>query len=787
MKVLDRKLLRECLQLRGQIISIAAVVACGIMSVVLMRGTYESLVISKDSYYRDYLLADVWAGLKRAPETVRPRIERLPGVARVETRVTLQALLDIEGRDEPARGLLKSLPRPGREALNRLHLTRGRYVAPGTRDEAIISEGFAEANGFEPGDTLDAIINGRLRTLSIVGVAISPEHVYEVPPGALYPEHERYGIVWMSRAVLGPAYDMDGAFNEVTLTLAPGADEREVIARLDRILERYGGLGAYGRENQPSYEIIEDELNGNRTTGTVMPAVFLAVAAFLLHIVLGRLIATQRTEIAVLKAFGYSNRQVGLHFLGFAAVSVALGAAVGSGAGIWLGNGMVNLYGDFFRFPVLEYHVRWPLFAIGFGVSALAAAIGAWGAVQRAVRLPPAEAMRPEPPARFKPGWIERFGLGAGLSASARMILRNVERQRARSGLSAIGVAFSVAILVIGLFMFDGVRFMMDLTFREIQREDLTILFHEPRGASIEYELARLDGVLRTEPFRVVPVRFRSRHLEHEGAITGVAAGTKLRRIVTTRGREHPLPPEGVLLSEALADKLRVRSGDLVHIEALEGERRTGLVPVSGTVDEPMGLSAYMDLDALTAFVRGGNVISGAYLRVAGDRVGALNQRLKELPVISGTASREAQFASFDERLAEGLLIGLTALLGFAGVIAVGVVYNGARISLSERGRELASLRVLGFRRREVAVLLLGEQGLITLVAIPIGWILGYVLSAFIATVMQSESYRIPLIITTRTYLWAALAVVVAAVLSGLLVRRRLDRMDLVTVLKTRE
>jgi putative ABC transport system permease protein len=785
--MLNRKLVRECVHLRGQIISIAAVVACGIMSVVLMRGTYESLVISQQSYYRDYLLADVWAGLKRAPETVRPRIERIPGVARVETRVTLLALLDIEGRQEPARGQFISLPRAGRESLNRLHLTRGRYVAPGTRDEAIISEGFALANDLKPGDSLDAIINGRLRTLAIVGVAISPEHVYEVPAGALYPDHERYGIVWMSRAVLGPAYDMDGAFNEVTLTLAPGANEQEVIDGLDRLLERYGGLGAFGRENRPSLEIVEDELAQNRTSGTVLPAVFLAVAAFLLHIVLGRLIATQRTEIAVLKAFGYSNRQVGKHYLGFAVVAVALGALVGSGTGIWLGNGMVRLYGDFFRFPELAYYVKWPLFAIGFAVSALAAGIGALAAVRGAVELPPAEAMRPEPPARFKPGWIERIGLGAGMSASARMILRNVERQPVRSMLSAVGVAFSVAILVIGLFMFDGVRFMMDLTFRQIQREDLTILFHEPRGAAIEYELGRLDGVLRIEPFRAVPVRFRSRHLEHEGAITGFAAGTKLRRIVTTRGREHPLPPEGVLLSQALADKLGVAAGGELFVEVLEGERRTGSIRVAGTVDEPMGLSAYMELDALTAFARGGDVISGAYLRVESDRLGALNQRLKELPVISGTASRAAQSASFDERLAEGLLIGLTALLGFAGVIAVGVVYNGARISLSERGRELASLRVLGFRRREVAVLLLGEQALITLLAIPLGWLLGYLLSAAISTALQSESYRIPLVITTATYLWAGLAVVIAAVLSGLLVRRRLDRMDLVTVLKTRE
>lgn len=787
MNAINRKLLREVWKHRGQMLSIGAVVAVGIMTVLVMRGSYESLVVSQEIYYREARFPDVWAQLERAPQSLARRIEELPGVAAVDTRVTFAATLDVPGVEAPALGRFVSIPEDHRPRLADLYLKTGRYVAPGRRNEVIVSENFALANDFVPGDTLRAIINGSYRDLEIVGTAISPEYTYAVPPGALYPDDERFGIVWMSREALGPAYDMEGAFNEVVLTLAPRADENHVVARLDRLLDPYGGLGAYTREDQPSHQILASELEQNRTMGTAIPAVFLLVAAFLLNIVLGRMIATQRTEIAVLKAFGYSNLEVGRHYLRFAMVAVMAGALVGIITGIWLGGAMVELYGDFFDFPQLRYEVAWNLVAVAFGVSALAAAFGALGAVRRAVGLPPAEAMRPAPPATFKAGFFERIGLGRVLPAAGRMILRGVERTPVRSLISAVGVAFAVVILVIGLFMFDGVAYMMDLQFRVAQREDLSLTFNQPLSQSVRHDLAHLDGVTHVEPFRSVPVRLRAGHRERETAITGIEPGSRLRRIVTAGGGTQPIPPEGIVLSAFLAEQLGLATGDEVTVEVLEGARRTAQVPVAGVVEDFLGVSAYMSLNALHRLVRGGRAISGAYLAVEEGERPALNARLKQLPAVASVAAPAQMLQSFEEQLAEGLFIGVFFILGFSGVIAVAVIYNGARVSLSERGRELASLRVLGFSRREVAVLLLGEQGLTTLLGIPLGWGLGYLLAAAVSAGLQTETYRIPLIINPSTFVWAAVITVAAAVLSGLIVRRRLDRMDLIEVLKTRE
>lgn len=787
MSALNRKLLREIWKHRGQMLSIAAVVAVGIMTVMTMRGAYESLLISRELYYKEARFPDIWVQLERAPESLHRRIQEIPGVASVDTRVTFIATLDVPRVDAPAMGRFVSIPEGQRPVLTDIHLKTGRYVTTGRRNEVIISENFALANNFVPGDTLEAVINGRLRHLEVVGTAISPEHTYAVPPGALYPEDERYGIIWMSRKALGPAFDMEGAFNEVALTLAPRANPNHVVEELDRLLEPYGGLGAYLREDQLSHQILDSELEQNRTTGTVIPIVFLSVAAFLLNIVLSRMIATQRTEIAVLKAFGYSNIEVGLHYLRFAMVAVLAGALIGILVGIQLGRNMVQLYGDFFDFPTLRYEASWSLISIATGVSALAAGIGALGAVRRAVTLPPAEAMRPEPPAAFRQGIFERLGLGHVLPAAGRMILRNVERKPMRSIFSAIGVAFAVAILVIGLFMFDGVQYMMDIQFRQAQREDLSLTFSRPLSQSVRFDLAHLDGVTRVEPYRIVPVRLHSGHLEKETAITGMEPGMQLRRIVTSSGGTHPLPPEGMVMSKVLANQLSIQAGDFITVEMLEGERRTTSVLVTGIVDDFMGVSAYMNLNALHRLTRGARSLTGAFLAVEPESRTSLNAHLKKLPAIAGVASPAQMLASFEQQLAEGLFISVFFILGFSSVIAIAVIYNGARIALSERGRELASLRVLGFSRREVAVLLLGEQAIITVFAIPLGFLLGYGLAAAVSAGLQTELYRIPLIVSGQTYLMSAAVTLIAALLSGLIVRRRLNRMNLIEVLKTRE
>lgn len=788
MSMLDRKLLRDLVHLRGQMIAVALVVACGIAVYVSMGSVLDSLRATRDAYYDEYHFADVFAGVKRAPERLGAEIARLDGVDRVETRVVVEVTLDVPGLGEPATGRLVSVPDREMPPLNRLYLRRGRYIEPGRNDQVIVGEAFADANHLEPGATIGAVINGRWKRLTVVGVALSPEYVYTLGGAATFvPDNRRFGVLWMGREGMAAAYDMDGAFNDLVLTVVRGAKVPDLIDRLDLMLKPYGSLGAYDRSDQMSDHFLRDELAQLRASAVLIPLIFLGVAIFLMNIVLTRLVATQRDQIAVLKAFGYDNAAIGLHFMKFALAAVLVGALLGTGVGIWLGKGLTHLYTRYYRFPLLRYVAGPEVIAWAVIISAVSGMLGAWRAVRRGASLPPAEAMRPEAPARFEPGFLERLPLGDILSTSGRMILRSLERNRTKAALTVLAIALSEGVLICGYFSYDSISFMIDLQFRAIQREDVMLLFNRPLPARALFDLRHLPGVTRTEPFRMVPARIRFAHHQRRLAIQGIDAGDDLRRILD-RNRHRALPPpEGVLLTTKLAEELGAGIGDSLTIEVLEGAQPVASVPITGTVDELLGVSVYMDRAALNRLMREGPTISGAFVAIDARHAEELNRALKVTPAVAGASFRSAGLESFDTMMSESQGTSRTILVIFAGVITFGIVYNSARISLSERGRELASLRVLGFSRREVAFMLLGEQTVLTVLAIPVGFAIGYLTSAGVILAMNGENYRIPLVITSATYGLAALAVIASAALSALMVRRRIYTLDIIEVLKTRE
>lgn len=786
---LDRKLLRDVWHLRGQVLAVALVVMCGVAVFLTMRGTYETLVNERADYYARYRFGDVFAGLKRAPESVAAQIAGLPGVQTVDTGIALEVTLDVPGLAEPATGQVISVPDHGRPLLNDLYIRRGRYIEPGARDEVLVSQAFAEANGLEPGARLGAVINGRWQRLTVVGIANSPEFIYVLRPSNNLPDHKRYGIVWMGREAVGHAYDMAGAFNRVVLGLSRGASEPGIIEALDRLLERYGSLGAYGREDQPSHKVISDEIDQNKVYGFVVSAIFLGVAAFIINIVLTRLVATQRDQIAVLKAFGYANRTVGLHYLELALVAVFLGVVLGLGLAAWLGGLLADMYRDFFSFPHFAWSVSGFGLAVGIGVSFVAAAVGAFGAVARAVRLPPAEAMRPEPPARFRPTIVERLGFQRWLSIGERIIVRNLERRPWKAVLSMTGIALAVAIIIAGRYGGDALDRIMDVQFRASQREDAVVEFVTPLSARARHAVGHLAGVTAAEPFRFVPVRLRFGHRERRAGILGLTPGGELRAIVGLDYRRFEPPPDGLLMSVKLAQSLGAVPGDMVTVEVLEGRRIHARLPLVGQVDDLVGVSAYMALPSLNRMLREGGALSGAFVRVDETKREAFFEAVKATPAIQGTSVKEATLANFRDVIARSLSIQTVINVLFASIIAFGVVYNSVRIALSERGHELASLRVLGFTQREIAFMLLGEQALLTLLAIPVGFALGYGICASVAASINAtqDTFRLPLVLSGETFAFAFFVVALASLVSGLLVWGRLQRLDLVAVLKTRE
>jgi len=788
---LHRKLLRDLWALKGQALAIALVMAAGVAILVMYRSTFASLRLTQETYYEQYRFGDVFASLERAPRSLEEAIASIPGVAQAETRVVHGVTLDIEGLNEPGMGRLISVPaRPAsgktRPRLNDLYLRQGRYPELGRSDEVIVSADFGDARELTLGDTVTAVLNGRRRTLKIVGLALSPEYVYSIRPGEFVPDPSRFGIFWMERRALAAAFDLEGGFNDVSLSLMRGAQVDEVIDRLDRLLEPYGALGAIPRSLQLSHWSVDSELRGLEGAGLIVPVIFMAVAAFLLNVVLRRIVSVQREQVAALKALGYSNRTIGLHYAQWALLVAAIGTLLGVLGGAWMGRGMARLYSQFYNFPDLQYRVAPLLVLAAFGVSLTAALVGAWGAVAGAIRLPPAEAMRPEPPALFRETLLERLGLRHLVSEPVRMILRNLERQPWRAGLSIVGIAFAGASLVMGSFTFDAVEALLDTQFNVAMRQDATVTFFLPVSARARYEMQRLPGVLSVEPQRAVPARLRHGHRSRQIGLQGMEAEARLQRIVDGKGRVVSLPPKGLLVSAKLAEILHLSPGEEVEVEVLEGSRPIRRIVVAALVDELMGTAVYMDNEALHSLMHEAS-FSSVVIQADSAGLDALYDHLKATPKVAGVMLRRATLENLESTMAQNLNIVTFFNILFASVIAFGVIYNNARISLSERGRDLASLRVLGFTRGEISFILLGELAVLTLVAIPLGMILGTLLSHLVIQAFENELYRIPLIISPRTYALSALTVIVASIVSALAVRRRLNRLDLIAVLKTRE
>lgn len=787
MKSLDRKLVRDIWRLKGQMTAIMMVLAAGVTLFVLTMSNYESLVLSRDRYYERHRFADVFGGCKRAPRSLLEKIAAIEGVKHAEGRILQEVNLDVPGFEDPVTGRMVSLPPDPTSGLNKPYLRAGRFPRLGVDDEILAGEVFMEAHGIQLGTRINAVINGRAKSLHIVGIVLSPEFIYVLKPGTLFPDNLRYGVFWMNQDSLEASLNMEGAFNDVTLKLSRNASADEAVYQLDALLEPYGGVRAFQRKDQPSHFFLDNEMQQLRSSGWFIPAVFFGVAVFLLNLVMARLIRAQREQIAVLKAFGYASSEIGLHYLKFVVAVVLLGNVVGIVAGGYLGSGLVKVYGSLYKFPDLSFILSSRTLVAAFLVSGLSACLGTLSTVRRAVLLPPAEAMKPEPPAHYKPTLLERFGFGRWMSVQMQMIMRNMERAPLRTLLSVVGISMATGLLVLGRVNVDALQALIRIQFQTIQREDMMVTFYEPNNYRAFFELQQLSGVAVAEPLRSVAVNLVFGQHEKQLSLQGVHHLPRMRRNLDKNMEPISMAPDGLMLDRYTAEKYGIRPGHAVTLEVLEGSRPVIQLPVVGLVEELIGGGVYMNMAKLHQALGEDRTVNGAFLLVDRNQWGGVLERLKHSPKVAGVTIADAALKGFMDTIAQSLLIMNVFNIIFAGIIAFGVVYNAAQMSVGERSRDLATLRVLGFTRAEISDILLGELALVTLAAIPFGLLLGTGMAYGAIADLQTDQFRIPFAVSLQSYAMAVFVVLVSALISALVVRRRLDKLDLMAVLKTRE
>ncbi len=787
MQPLNRKLTRDLWRMRGQVIAVAAVIASGVAVLSMSLSTTEALEETARAYYERYRFAHVFSRVQRAPEHMANRIRLLPGVQSVSTRVVKTAILDITGFEEPVIGQFASIPERGEPELNALALRAGRLPQPGHADEALLSEPFAEAHGLVPGSHLRAILNGHWRELEVVGLALSPEYVYTIGPGALMPDDLRFGVIWMGRKALQAAFDLDGAFNDISIGLLRGTDPDPIIRQVDELLSDYGGAGAYKRADQISNWFLMNEIKQLKTMSSILPVLFLIVAAFLTNMVLSRLITVERAEIGLLKAFGYRNSEIGLHYIKLTLAIAGIGIVLGWVGGYWFGLMNTRVYAEFYRFPFLLYEPGPNAFILAGVASLTAALLGTINTVLAVAALPPGEAMRPPAPTMFRQSPLARTRMFRLLDQPTRILLRQIVRWPLRSLVTSAGIGMAIGILIVSVQWLDAIDQIADVYFLQAQHNDITVGFAEARSADAEYNLSRLPGVITTEPMRTIATKIRFGSREERKMIRGVPPIQTLHHVYDVDGHPINLPPDGLVISTMLGEMLEVALGDIVTVEALQGRRPTRQIPITGMFETYIGSPAYMDIAALNRLMGEGPTINTVHMRTDALQRPALFRELKEIPMISSLNLKAAAVQTFYDTMAESMLIFISFFVVFACTLAFGVTYNAGRITLSERGRELATLRVLGFTRAEISYILLGEIGVLTLIALPLGCAIGYSLTLLISGAFKTELFRVPFVILPDTYGISMLIALAATLVSIFVVRRRLEHLDLIAVLKTRE
>lgn len=784
---LDRKLLRDLWRMRGQALAIALVLAAATATFVLSAGVHGSLTETRDAYYARNHFADVFAEMTRAPRTVVSRVAEIPGVQHAEGSIVQYATLDFPHRSEPVRALIASIDENGRSSINRVTVRQGRLPRKGEANEIIADEAFMGANGLALGDGIDALIYGTRERVTIVGIGLAPNYIYALPPGDLIPDDTRFGIFWMGREALEAATDRTDAINALAVTLRRGASEADIIRRIDSILEPYGGTGAYGREDHMSHAFLDSELAQLEAMTTVIPPVFLLVATFLVYIVLGRMIRTERTQIGLLKAFGYPDLAVGWHYLKFALTIAVLATVLGTISGAWMGRAMTGLYAEYYRFPVLTYRISPPVL-LGAAVLALGAtSLGAIGGMRTVVGLSPAVAMSPPPPPVYRRGLVERLGQRARFTTVGHMIVRHIARWPGRSAVTVLGVALSAGLLFATLQFLDSSRAMIDSFFLRGQRQDLTVTFIEPRNENAIRALRQIPGVLHVEPTRAVAVQLANGNRVERTALESVLPNSRFTVRIDADGSEIEPPPAGVMLSRQLAEQLELEAGDRVHVELLGGRRTEAILPVARIVDEFIGVRAYATESTLQSLARDATPVSAALLKVDPAAQDAIFERLKDMPIVLGVTERNASVRLFEEMIDQNLYTMLFFYILFASAIAVGVVYNSARILFAEREHELATLRVLGFYRSEVGTVLLGELALLVAASVIPGCLIGYGLAQLMTEMFSSDLFRLPFAPSRASYGWSIVIVMVASAVTAFLVALRVLRLDMVEVLKGRD
>lgn len=788
MSVLNKKLWRDLWQSKGQVLAVTAVIACGIAVYVAFLSSYRNLVLSRDSYYSAYRFHDFSIQMEKAPETAVFKIKELAGVRNARGRIVKDVPLTVTNQGENKIARLISLPLMSQGIIDGLHLVRGRLLQDSAGDECVVNDKFFEANQLKMGDRIQVTANGRRQSLKIVGTAQSPEYIYTIRNvQEMVPNPNKFGIIWVQQEWAESQLNLRGAINEIVGEVYDSEQLNTLLDQAKELLKPYGIYARVKRENQLSHWYLKSEIDGLAVSATITPAIFLLMAALILVILLSRMVRREQTQIGLLKAYGYSNTQISMHYVKFASILGIIGGLIGEGVGQWMGRGMIQLYIQFYTIPILRYQFYPDLLGNAILISTGCALFSALLVVRSVVNISPATAMRDSPPRTAHKTLLEKIpALWNHVSFTNKIILRNIGRYPMRSGFTVLGVMLSTSIVMMGYFSGDAMNYMLEHQFEKVQREDVRVTFYREQGQNAWLEALRWPGVRRAEPLLMYPFEIKTAWKKKELLITGLPAQGRLFYLLDEDNHHVQLKTRGLTLMKINADELKLRAGDKVTIKPLIRLEKEHEVVIEQVVQQYVGAGAYMRHDALSRLLGESLAINALLLKLDGP-LAVLNAYLKEIPLVASVEVKQDALDNFNKTIGESMGISMFFLTLFAGVIAIAVIYNSTAINITERSREMASLRVLGYTTAEVGRIIFNENLFLSLLGLAIGLPFGHLMCKSMTAAYTTEVFRFPFYISSQTYWISGLTILGYVVITNVLSRKRIATLDMVEALKSRE
>lgn len=790
MKKLNRMLLREIKRSGGQFIAIIIVIAIGVMMYTGINSTFENLLKTRDNYYESYNFEHIEISGYGIPGTVEEELLNVPGVKMATARIILSARLQIDD-DNPELRVL-SLPGSRDDIVNNISIIDGNPFEYGSLKECILEKTFADGNGFKVGDIISPNINGKKVDLKIAGICKSPEYVYVIKnPQNFMPDAKKFGVMYISRALSEDLLGTKGYYNDIAVLLKSGASTASVKPAIEKLFKQYEGIKFTERKDQLSNLMLQEEMNGLKSMGIAVPVVFFIVASVIIYIMMGRIIENKRVYIGILKSLGYKNKQVLSHYMAYPLITGTLGSILGIVLGYFLGMVFTGYENQYFGFPVLHYSFYLNLIIPAVVLTLLFCIFSAYTACKSIFKITPSESMKPPAPKKGKKVILEKVPfIWRRLKFSKKLKLRSISRNRKRNLLTSIGIILSTALLVIGFSIGDSLNHIVKQIYDVEQKYDIKVTFITPAGIDELDQIRSINSISYAEPVFEGAAEVKNGDKKKDILISASQDMSSLSRVLDNNGQPQRLPYEGILVPERLLKSLDVKIGDYIDIKPYFPGAKSSEIKILGISEQYLGLGTDFNIDNLASVIGRDKVYTGAVIKLdslKSSDIQAVKDTLKDLPIVDSVEYRPDARKNMVKNLEPFTLFSVFTIL-LAAVMSIAVIYNITVINIFEKKRELSSLKVMGFTKKEIRSSVYYENlivGLLSLIAgLPLGRLLvRYILGYFYTT----DAYAFPVVTYAQSYAYTIILVFIFILLAQVLLRRKIDRIDMVDVLKVRE